>query len=944
MGRKCQLELCRPESCSNEGICRNGEEGFECTCPLPWVGEYCEDKVKVLQFRPSSRASVPLIQTSEKGISFRFGLKITDLESEQQVFEQSTTLGLISVVLVGSKVRLTMEDTVLELPLLDTFETVSVTLVDRFLELVVGNQTDVHVFSELQDVSANDNLMLGAVHSSTKRSALGSFTGCLVDIDNIGIVNMAEGEGFSECGEDDYYTPGPDNLELGGAPTEEPRAPCENGAVQIGPYCQCPEGFYGDLCDIPEDESCQSLECPGECRETSRGAQCVCSWPSEGEQCTDLTLIPSFRADSSLTFTADRYRKFSEPVYGFMLDLNPEYPRGYIAMFQGSNGFCSLHLDELLYFECVQDGAVVVSVQHQRPLQVDQWSLVEANFNHQTLSLSLDGEIELFNIPDLQSLNLDGSIVLGSKPGDVDISGTILADTSVPGFFGEIHPISVNGDPVKLEGSTGRNLVSAKSRDADEPFQSPCASNPCGAGNECFVRARGYTCKCQSNTGKDCTDTADLLTFYGQEGSYAEFDTQYDDDSNALRIRFNSESEDGLLLYGASRFKDGAVPSSLFFVALHEGEVIAGVYEQPDTFYKLHVPVDATDGWQTVYFELTHQKASLSLHESWESGPVDRLKFPFSFGRDIVSKARLFVGGYKDSAVLEKIASLAGISVAPFFGQVSAVGLNKESLMGDIDTLEGVTVGGKPPVCADNPCASGKCIGNGQCLCDNALRSGPLCEKIISFTPIRISDGYVTFPDNFGVDTEIFIDYQITGENQAVLFHIKPLFTGDIEPIEFIFPPTTDGQNITIRRTRKEVIVKNGDGKILSTVPVGPTIKLDRHFHIGLSSEGLPFSGQVFSVLVDGVEAEPVAGRELTQGRYPPCYTDPCLNGARCREVSNTEFRCECTAGFSGQYCNLLADMCDPFPCNQGERWVTGVFLYFKEINVFIYFTFLNAK
>lgn len=55
-----------------------------------------------------------------------------------------------------------------------------------------------------------------------------------------------------------------------------------------------------------------------------------------------------------------------------------------------------------------------------------------------------------------------------------------------------------------------------------------------------------------------------------------------------------------------------------------------------------------------------------------------------------------------------------------------------------------------------------------------------------------------------------------------------------------------------------------------------------------------------------------------TQEKPTSCSPNPCLNGARCNEISDTEYKCECKLGFTGENCELK-DVCKPTYCgNKG--------------------------
>lgn len=56
---------------------------------------------------------------------------------------------------------------------------------------------------------------------------------------------------------------------------------------------------------------------------------------------------------------------------------------------------------------------------------------------------------------------------------------------------------------------------------------------------------------------------------------------------------------------------------------------------------------------------------------------------------------------------------------------------------------------------------------------------------------------------------------------------------------------------------------------------------------------------------------------DLTTEMPALCKSNPCLNGAKCVEVSDVQFRCECPLGFSGQTCDKFDTCSTSQPCGQ---------------------------
>jgi len=54
-----------------------------------------------------------------------------------------------------------------------------------------------------------------------------------------------------------------------------------------------------------------------------------------------------------------------------------------------------------------------------------------------------------------------------------------------------------------------------------------------------------------------------------------------------------------------------------------------------------------------------------------------------------------------------------------------------------------------------------------------------------------------------------------------------------------------------------------------------------------------------------------------------PCASNPCLNGATCRELGEIA-QCECAPGFTGSYCATDIDECASQPCQNGGTCVDG--------------------
>ncbi|XP_061425508.1 protein delta homolog 2-like isoform X2 [Lethenteron reissneri] len=56
----------------------------------------------------------------------------------------------------------------------------------------------------------------------------------------------------------------------------------------------------------------------------------------------------------------------------------------------------------------------------------------------------------------------------------------------------------------------------------------------------------------------------------------------------------------------------------------------------------------------------------------------------------------------------------------------------------------------------------------------------------------------------------------------------------------------------------------------------------------------------------------------------PPCDSQPCQRGARCVEISQDDFRCNCPRGYTGKVCEIDIDECSPNPCQNGGRCIDG--------------------
>ena len=653
-GEFCELELCSPGLCQNEGSCTNGAEGFRCLCGLPWVGRKCDKKANVLQFKGSSRAVLP---RSGDEVKVQMGLKVSDSTKEQQVFEQDTSLGPLSLRIVDSYVQLTLEDVVLRVPIQDKFLTVSVDVIGSFVELIVGNRTEVGKLSG-GEVSPTGDLNFGTAAVSAKREAISSFEGCFIDIGGLDLVNMAEGEGFGECGEkeggsgvNDF-----DNLEEE-LPTLTPfPAVCQNGGNKVGPFCQCPPGFRGELCEIQVSEDCEALGCPGRCVETDRGPECVCAWPTHGEKCTEITVILSFKAESYLIFDLDSFpRADDEAGFEYSLEINPEYPRGIIARIEGAGEQenCTIFLDGQLGLDCGS-----LRVDHPAEVPIDSWTLIRLHFYQTSVLFSVNHHDELYSKDTATPFSFDGPIVFGSIPDAPDSA------SSLPGFFGEIYPITINRNRVDLRKGMGWNVLPAKSRDLATPHRSGCDADPCGSGTTCYDRIQGYGCLCdQYNAKSECNIVPSLLTFLHPD-SYAHF-TIRPQETNVFVIKFKSSLSSGVLLYSADTYKNDpstywslnvlegtGVQFKLYTVLEEEGEVSNEIYQ------------DIVPGaWNEVKVTIHPQKVELRVNGRWNEL---RVRLPRA---NLLPKSSVYVGGVKGGGDW-------------LVGQVSELTHNGKSLMG----------------------------------------------------------------------------------------------------------------------------------------------------------------------------------------------------------------------------------------------------------------------
>lgn len=49
------------------------------------------------------------------------------------------------------------------------------------------------------------------------------------------------------------------------------------------------------------------------------------------------------------------------------------------------------------------------------------------------------------------------------------------------------------------------------------------------------------------------------------------------------------------------------------------------------------------------------------------------------------------------------------------------------------------------------------------------------------------------------------------------------------------------------------------------------------------------------------------------------CASSPCQFGAKCRELPNLDYQCECAAGFHGKNCQQAPDVCATMPCGHED-------------------------
>ena len=915
-GDNCEVTLCTPGLCANEGTCINSPVGFECVCSLPYAGEYCDEMLYVMKYTKRSAGYIPMEGLSEDSLKYDFDLKIMDTKANQIILSQETGFGLVSVGINDNRVVLLKsgETELLSAAISRDYVSVSVDLNPLFFELKVDDVSAVMVHDVEKNVAPAAMLYLGLKEDVD----IPSYTGALISFRVNGELkqDLAVGQGFEEL--------------------QASYKECDNGfdfGVDIPESNKCNK--YPGWNDHPViTDNCQNSECPVDCRETSQGPECICSWPYGGETCTDLAVIPSFRADSMLTFSHKDMLKADNLHYEAFIEIKPKYPRGFVMLHlsKDKKSMFIVTLDTKYGKHDTLTPIVRMDIvtptsfkrmENPEPVELNEWSLIKIKVHQNWATLHVDNSSVSDRVP---HTNLDGDIILGHLPEDMRYEG------DAPGFFGEINPLILGKEQVNIIESAGVNMLAARSRPDSELYQDVCKLSPCGE-NGCVMRAEGYLCLCKKNTGDDCSAAPKLITLYGGNSSYIA-NTFKPKDENKIRLRIYPYAADGVLLYGANKFgKD--LSKVMFYLYLIQGKLYAGTTGVSNDHLALP-DIVKTHQWSDITLTLSRSQLTLQLNEN----PVRRLKFKDEY-KIPSDKGRIFVGGVRNFAGLDSIPALqkiAGFADARrgFAGQISKLDHGGKSVMGSIIQIENADPGTSSPPCTQNPCGNGICTQQSQdkfnynptsfnhtgnntiqcsCLYPNL---GTYCNETVEYYPLRVEkEGWVKYEERLDVGDEIQFEvrsdtlngvmfripaYYNSNNQQGFFLEIKDgrLFAYNNVDLNFTMV-SNETAEIKLRRNEDTLVITfNG---VNALVPFASAIKLDDIFYIA----SYTFEGQIFTSTRNKKIIKPILADRVSQGTVPDCHVDPCLNKAQCLEDPQV---CVCLAGYTGKFCESLIDQC----------------------------------
>ena len=898
-GDACQIELCAENTCKNKGSCMNTPEGFKCSCNLPFVGDNCQDRVKVLRLTQDATAIVPIGSQDEKSLKLNMGLKVDDAVSEQLILSHNTDSGIMELKIIDGMVQLLLRDEFkLSVPIRDETILINVILEENYVQLKAGNESSVHVYDSKVNPIYEGQVTLGSTMLTQKRSTARSFTGCVIGLVND--VSIIEGHGFAEC-EDSYDE-------------------CENGGVRVESVCQCIDGFIGSKCQIEDKDSCNRISCPGKCRETSFGPECICDWPTYGEMCSNRISIPSFSADSSIEFQIDN----TDSVY-LLFDFKPHFPKGFISTVMNSkrNMYISSYLDDShVYFKIKVHDAKQTLIKIPSKVMLKEWNMLYLVLSKEYVYISLSGASSLYNTFSATLFDFD-TIVFGNQPYGVD-DGL----ENLPGFFGEILPLHINGKP-NWEQSKGISVV-----EYDDKISRICSPQTCGKGNKCFDTSFSYYCLCRSSSGQTCEQPVQQLAFLGT--GYTQFNQK--NDINMLDLSFRIKplliSRESILLSAVSKLSTKLELTATLTLDT-KGYVTAMVMDlRNDTKYvmKSNHSLDFNT-WSTVSFTLAPQKMSLDISPS-TLPTITR----FRFGSKLFTSLRpkIFFGRTKQKETVSD--NLDG-----FVGHLSKLELNKKSILNSLTEIEKSVISERRSPCGSVLCGKGVCVEDNteefHCECNNDVQQGLYCNETVSFGVISMkSTGSVNYMKSFQQGDLLKIKFSLSSFTLKDSFlRIRKMFTNKGNDVEInldaegsflwgknaIKMDTNQVLELSIKRKQSYLELRYQDDVFES--PIEAEDRLEKVIRIS-------FVGQLYEVTMNEAVLNPVEGFNLTEGSYPACYENPCINGGVCTDIGSDNFTCKCQDGFTGRYCNMLIDLCSDTSCNATSECISvnGISFYCK--------------
>jgi hypothetical protein len=806
--------ICRPDICTNGGICEEDGMQYICHCPLGFQGTNCESDINI-RVPSFTNGSYLVIDGYTIGtpISFEIEVTVHTTASDGLIFliydASNTTANYLSLVLEDSSISVLYDfgtgsnrqryngSSISD----DNWHILTVKYNNSMLHLMIDDIIAWSSNISIVHVALNSPVFIGGYPTGLSvpinyRPAK-DFTGCVRDLQvnnsSLDLIDNSQyGLNINEC-------PQPIcSFEqcFNGGTCEEDMSISSDGFT-----CICDHGYSGKHCEVPLP-FCSPNPCmfDGQCQEyENRTFTCICSLGQHGKFCELQIDIPAFYGSSYLIYQPLRNVMSSVII---TMTIMPYSANGVLLFNPYSNtqfpDYISIALvnSHVVYRYNLgfNPGAELISSQS---LTLNQWHTITVNLTGRVGFLKVDGQplVSGSSPGDHTNLNVAGDMWLGGHTQFSIVSQFIGVST---GFTGCISSLSINGillDMIHeaksgygvgqcnvttscnisnpcLHGATCVDIGSSFTCICTPGFSGPlcgsdifyCLSNPCANGGTCQEVGSTFNCLCPLGyTGTLCNESIGVTIPSFSHVSYIRYiQPTTITSSTTIKLTFYPKSLTGMLLY------IGGIHDFLS-LSLYNGRVEFRFDLGSGHSMITSGEVVTLNEWNTITATRAYKLGTLLLgNSSSDSGSSPGTSTLLDATGDI------YIGGADD---FSKVSNDAGTKIG-FDGciNVNDIKINNVNLGSAIESrsISQCTV----DACNPNPCLNGgACIHSGigyTCGCKIGY-TGYNCNQSINLTiPFFNGNSYLSYPkivNSFSMTNEVSIELYANSTNGLILFN-----------------------------------------------------------------------------------------------------------------------------------------------------------------------------